>query len=250
MKGLLIVFSLLFYCTNACFAEENAVKISEIMINPEGKDENKEWVELYNTSNKSLELENWQIVINDKTTALNRKIQAKGHILVKPEGSIKNTEGVIQLLDSQNTIVDQINYSKTKEGNSYSHIIVVNSDKRKTVWKETQPTPLSPNSIIYEISGLVSKNPVIKNEYYFEINNKQKITFSKQDFNFKEISQTLQENDYIEIHANKTPSGYELIDYRVITKAPKRKSKKESDLSAALLLIPISSLLLLKIRSI
>ena len=246
-----ILLTLLIYLSlsNLCFANNSAVKINEIMANPKGKDEGKEWIELYNTSNEIINLENW-IISNppDKNFEIKKtKINPKSHIVIKSKITLQNKENTIALLNSESVLIDQITYAKPQEGQSYSHISIKSKDTQKSTWQNSIPSPKSQNPILYELSGFISKEPTIAKNYYFEINDKQKIIFDKEDFNFKELAQILKKNQFIEIRAKKQSKYFQLEEYRIKT-IPNQSDKKKSDHSKTItLIILITSLLIIQL---
>lgn len=102
------------------------VFINEILTNPEGKDEDYEWIEIYNNNQIEVDLSNWQIKSSSKTFKIpqNTKIFAKSFLIFsRPTTKIAllNNGGLIELLDSQNNLIQKLNYPKSsKENYSYA----------------------------------------------------------------------------------------------------------------------------------
>jgi hypothetical protein len=104
---------------------DNFVRINEIFPNP--KNENDEFIELYNFSNKAINLKNWIIKDASKGSGYVFKegdvIGAKGYFVVVREDSKLsfNNTGLesVYLIDSVGVERDRISYSGTKEGLSY-----------------------------------------------------------------------------------------------------------------------------------
>lgn len=249
MQKVFLILVIFYHLSNICFANNFPVKISEIMANPEGKDQGKEWIELYNTSDKKIDLSKLYIQIDDKSFAINQNINPKSHLKITSPLSLKNTTNSVQLI-YEDQVLEVVNYSKPKENLSYSHVIIKNSDKQKASWQNTTPTPGSQNQILYELSGWISKEPSIAKKYYFEINGKQKIIFDNTNFKFNDLSASLKIGTYIEIQANKKNEQYYLQQYRLKSFKEESTTKKESNHTITLLSIAALLLLLIKKSSI
>jgi hypothetical protein len=63
----------------------NAVIISEIMYNPAGSDTNREWVELYNPGDETINIEGWKLRENNANRNL---VLQQGSFEIPPEGFI------------------------------------------------------------------------------------------------------------------------------------------------------------------
>ncbi len=111
------------------FSDE--IVISEIYPNPEGRDNrdgNYEWIELYNCSSRDVNLIGWQIDdilrkgSKSYTIKENKIISAKSHLVLTNE-EIKvifnNSGDEVNLLWPDGTVVDNVSYGKSIEGQSY-----------------------------------------------------------------------------------------------------------------------------------
>lgn len=113
-----------------------SMTITEVMYNPVGSDTGREWVELYNSGNKPVELEagqkGWRIhdganhifadavvvppggfvlVANNPTTF---KAQYGNTLsVVKSALSLNNTSGTLSLVDADGEVVDTVSYTKS-----------------------------------------------------------------------------------------------------------------------------------------
>lgn len=97
----------------------NSVIISEFIPNPEGKDNESEWIELYNNSNQAADLSSWQLDTGEKTKSFvfpaSTSIAANQYlILTRPTTklSLNNTAGKIRLLYPTGQISQEIKYDK------------------------------------------------------------------------------------------------------------------------------------------
>lgn len=106
---------------------EYNIIISEIMPNPIGSD-NEEWIELYNTSGRDVNLINW--VIDDKEGGSkphefkeNLTIKANNYLVLDKEDikiSLNNPFDHVRLFNQQNIEIDNVEYSKALEGEAYA----------------------------------------------------------------------------------------------------------------------------------
>ncbi len=132
--------------------EEYTIRINEFIPNPEGNDSatmpDGEWIELYNYGTETIDLtglilkdnRGTEISITD-TTTYDPIIEPETFIVVymnKAFGFLNN-DGFekIELLSQSNQKIDEITYSDSKEGNSWSLI--------KDTWQITKPTPNQEN---------------------------------------------------------------------------------------------------------
>jgi len=113
------------------------IRINEFLPNPVGNDEEGEYIELYNFSNKSVDLCGW--FLGDSTKANKHKIEndciiSGGEFLVvyRKDSDIAlnntNNESVF-LLDSDENEIDKVDYNGSKEGYSYGF------DEKKNKWR-------------------------------------------------------------------------------------------------------------------
>ena len=122
------------------------IQISEFLPDPEGEDEDGEWVELYNSGNSNLDLlglelyDNYgsdpDLIITDSTTTQGTVIDSKSYLVVYTNGvsGFLNNDGFekITLKDLEESIIDEVTYSGSDEGLSWS----LSEEK----WQQTQPT--------------------------------------------------------------------------------------------------------------
>jgi len=111
---------LLFLIFNLVFGEVNGILVSEIMYNPEGNDNGREWIEIINLSTQTLNIfggkKGWRIndgtnhlfeetnitlnpnevlvIVQDKNVFLNEHPDFKGKI-IQANFSLKNESGAI-----------------------------------------------------------------------------------------------------------------------------------------------------------
>ncbi|MCD6085482.1 lamin tail domain-containing protein [bacterium] len=124
---LLIFFNLIFF--RFCLA----LKFNEIFPNPEGKDLNKEWIELYNDSSSSVDLYNHKI--KDKAGKI---FKIKDRYLIKqkeffviypnPKLIINNQDEVLYLINPKGKILDKV-VLKEKVPEEVSYCLIKNKWK-------------------------------------------------------------------------------------------------------------------------
>ncbi len=112
------------------------IRFSEIMPNPEGDDEDLEWIEVENVSDEPLKLVG--LKLEDKTsesTLPEKTISAKGFVVYqKPEFSLtlNNSSETLRLFDALGDEIDSVSYEDSEEGVSFSRF--------GDAWKWTEPT--------------------------------------------------------------------------------------------------------------
>jgi len=110
------------------------------MINPKGKDEGKEWIELVNLSDKTIDISNWKI----KT--------GKIEINIPENTNIKTNEyKIVENKNSQNKIIQSLKYEKSKEGKSLSNIKIFHENNQTLTdykWTEVSKNKENPITII------------------------------------------------------------------------------------------------------
>ena len=128
------------------------IKITEFLPDPIGADADSEWIELFNSGEYALNLENSSIYDNigvdadifiaDSNTLNNTIIYPKEFLVVYTIGrdSLLNNDGFEKIrLYKDDYLIDEVSYSGSKEGLSWSKV-----DSR---WILTYPTPNEPNEI-------------------------------------------------------------------------------------------------------
>ncbi len=124
------------------------VYFNEILPSPEGPDAENEWLELYNSNDFAVDLAGWRIKDKVGQTKLfvcptDTIIEAQGFFLVlRPQSNItlQNSGDGLILFDPNQKIVDEVDYPKASQGQSY------NKTDSGWAWSETL-TPLQVNII-------------------------------------------------------------------------------------------------------
>lgn len=104
------------------------IRITEVLANPEGRDDGKEWIELWNAGEETVYLEGMQLHIGSKNFEFTNSDLAliKNeyiHLLSSYTGiSLSNKGNTIQLLSENNEVIDELEYAETAEGVSYGYV--------------------------------------------------------------------------------------------------------------------------------
>lgn len=157
---------------NETVLDYDVIKITEFLPDPEGNDDASmpggEWVELYNSGNIALDLLGFElydntgsdpdIAISDTSTLSGTIIQPNSYLIIYSNGisGFLNNDNFekIKLYDIYNNLLDEITYSDSDEGVSWS----LSEEK----WQKTVPTPNYAN----EDNKTSSKSEIIIGEIY------------------------------------------------------------------------------------
>lgn len=150
------------------------IQISEIFPNPKGKDGDNEWIELYNPTDESTNLGNWQIIQSDTAKASKVKklilpdilnIPSKSYLILSNGNlkfTLKNKNNLVELKSFNDKTVDAIKYEKSSENLSFARIIVKKDGKSKIIRKWVKPSKNSKNPILNETNNLTNKNQALQ----------------------------------------------------------------------------------------
>ncbi len=142
------------------------IYISEILPNPLGEDAKGEWVELYNASQRDINLGNWKL--DDKeggskpyTVPDDIIIKAKSHLTLPRTDtklSLDNREDSVRLFNFEEEIQDELTYEKAKENLSFAKTEVIYEDRIEIDWIWTPViTKNTHNQKLYRIRGEVEE---------------------------------------------------------------------------------------------
>lgn len=197
------------------------LEITEVFPNPKGKDQDKEWLEIYNKGNQSVNLANWKI---NKKSIKNLVITPNGYIAINT--TLKNTDAQIQLKDFNGKIIDQISYKEAKENFSYS--------KLGDNWYWTNPTKNGPNPQIEIFEAQVISRPEAINgilQFTTKRNDAknsktEKIIIENPDS--KQLFQTLlKENTKIKLTVEKHDTQQKMLELKILeTSEPEKEDHK------------------------
>ncbi len=136
---------------------EKTIKVNEILPNPQGKENKKEYIELYNFGKREINLKNWQLRDSSKNgqyVFLKNTVIKPGDYLVVYRSVFKfalNNAGreEVFLLNPNGELVDSIKYENAKENISYGF------DRKNKKWRWSNK--LTPGK-----ENIFSKIPKIK----------------------------------------------------------------------------------------
>ncbi|MDD5253545.1 MAG: lamin tail domain-containing protein [Candidatus Nanoarchaeia archaeon] len=116
------------------------VIINEFLPNPENQ---KEFIELYNPTEELINLKDYYFIDKSNHTIKipEKVIKPSEFIIIETKAFLNNDKEEVKLFQ-QNNLVDQINYSYSKKGYSYSKI--------NNKWVLTKPTPNEGNKLVEE----------------------------------------------------------------------------------------------------
>lgn len=122
------------------------IHISEFMPNPVGSDEEGEWIEIYNNSDKVVDLSGWKIDDEEGgstpfTINKNTLINPKDYLVFKrPQTNLalNNDADEVRLFHPDGVLIENISYTAVAEGESYARI------NNQWQWTTT-PTPGAEN---------------------------------------------------------------------------------------------------------
>ncbi len=100
------------------------IKINELLPNPAGVDTNKEWIELYNCSSDTVNIEGWYIIdkANGKQVLSKYYLEPDEFYLFYTTISLNQTDETIGLYTKEGNLMDYISYSSSVEEKSLSRI--------------------------------------------------------------------------------------------------------------------------------
>lgn len=109
----------------------NNILISEVM--PYPKDNNEEWIELYNNNDFTVSLDNWYIDDGENTGSSPKlfsiSIAPKQYIVIELTSWLFNNDGdAVRVLDSNKTEKDSFAYPTTKKGKTYGRVSFPSND--------------------------------------------------------------------------------------------------------------------------
>jgi len=132
--------------------------LNEILPNPIGADKDGEWIELYNSGDKKVNLKGWILATSAKTSgkqyifAGDNFFEAKSYLAIKRSESglvLANESGKVSLIWPPEKIMSEVSYGAAKEGKSYAFV------NNAWQWADA-PTPGQENSL--KVSAAISKS--------------------------------------------------------------------------------------------
>lgn len=158
----------------------DSLVINEFIPNPQGSDQENEWIELRNNSQQTIDISQWQIKtdLSQKGFVIpnNTFIAKKQFIILKKPTTnltLTNQEGSLFLLYPGGETKQQINYQDAQEGKS------INQLGEEYIWS-SQPTPGLSNIIVH--SGQLKKQKFSNNKQKYKKYKTLKSREQKQTF--------------------------------------------------------------------
>jgi hypothetical protein len=122
----LVVFDNRYYSSDTITVEiyPKKITINEFLPNPEGKDEEEEWIEIYNDSDQIVDIGGWQL---DDEEGGSRPFVFPENTLIAPKNylvfsrpttniALNNDKGKVRLLLSTGTVFQEISYEQSPQG--------------------------------------------------------------------------------------------------------------------------------------
>ncbi|MBD3311330.1 MAG: PKD domain-containing protein [Candidatus Magasanikbacteria bacterium] len=102
--------------TENIYYDPSDIVINEIVSDPVSGES--EFVELYNNTTKTIDLENWYIKEGgDSKTNLEGNIKSKKFFVIeKPKGNLNNSGDIIKLFDPNDNLIDEVSYGTWDDG--------------------------------------------------------------------------------------------------------------------------------------
>lgn len=132
-NAIIVILSFLLLCPYFAFAQ---IEITEIMADPEGSDDNREWIKILNSSSETIDLTDWKfyenetnhrlsgdLILEPNQTAIiadnidNYKLDYPEYSgpLIDSSFSLKNTGEYLAIKDADGNIVFEIDYSSEEK---------------------------------------------------------------------------------------------------------------------------------------
>ena len=233
------------------------IEISEVFPNPVGPDKGKEWLEIHNTGDDTVNLGSWEIHSTTKKFKIpsNFTIKPAAYMLLNFDDiklTLKNGPNEIYLIDPEQNEIDSISYDEAPENIAFAKIIFHNqsprnenyfipvasaqehssteTDETKWLWTGTK-TPGKPNPVYAIFEGKISGKGL---QNFSVENGKEKIlvNFEKQKINPDLIALAVQQQAKVKITGiKKGKNEYELESYEVIQQKADKKNADEKSRS-------------------
>ncbi len=219
------------------FGLKSDIIINEFIPNPDGKDSENEWIELYNTSNHSIDLSNW--FLDDRDGGSNPYlfpdgtiISPNGYLIIKITDSgiaLNNKGDSVRLFNPSISLVEEVvykeiakegwSYNRDNDGNWYWYFDPSPGEKNKSSvggydesWPE-KPAEVEniaqarklPNKTYTLVKGQVTVKPGVLSSRYFYI---QDDTAAIQIYSYYKQFPELNLGDYIEVYGQLSGKYY------------------------------------------
>ncbi len=110
--------------SNITLALDYALKLNEILPDPDGADTGSEWIEVYNSNNFDVYLKDWQLKIGTKSQVLAAEnVKPNGFLIISPSYSLTNTGTEVSLISPHGLISDNFKYDYSQTDFSWERNI-------------------------------------------------------------------------------------------------------------------------------
>lgn len=151
-----------------------SIDVTEILPNPDGADQDGEWIEITNGSDAGVDLGNW--TIDDGEGGSEPYVIPSGTIINPGETlvfnrtetgiALNNSDETVQIVDYNGEVIDEVSYDTSEEGESYAEISVEENSSETAsltefgtkifkIWTWTTPTPGEKNPSWKQFKGKV-----------------------------------------------------------------------------------------------
>lgn len=128
---------------NGDFSEK--ILITELLPNPKGSDTENEWIELFNSDDKDINLANWKLDDSEEGSKpyifSNKTIIKKNEYLIIPRTlsklSLNNNKDSVRLYDFEGTLIDEVGYEKAQDGWSYALINLIEKETSENITNDS-----------------------------------------------------------------------------------------------------------------
>lgn len=173
---------------------EDDLIISEFIPNPIGSDDN-EWIEIYNQSEKEINLFDWSVDDIDGGSKAYKfstsTIAAKSFLLVERSESkigLNNSGDAVRLLDPNGQVWQEVVYEKIPEGSSYAWDF-----ENKEWFVSVEPSPSNMN---IKAEDIVIENEILFVPQVFEIEKNEEIVVQGVAINYSEDGRSVYLADF------------------------------------------------------
>jgi len=210
----------------------DSVFISELMVNPDGKDKGAEWIELVNYGKNDVRLGGW-VLDDDKNGGskpfilTGQVIPAEGVLIVSDVDSklsLNNSGDSVSLFDFNGNLKDEIVYKNSYEGKSYSRIVVKDNTSvergNEYNWQWVENVSKGKMNNKYEkITAVVDQSFDGKSPYVieFKMNGKLiKVNFTESVLSASLASLTFKKGNELELVLSKNGNEYMLQKFKLL----------------------------------
>lgn len=208
--------------TNNRLTFSNDILISEFVADPD--EDNTEWIELYNTTPREINLTDWTITDGaGSASTLSGSILANDFLVIEsPKGKLNNAGDLISLRDENNVVINEIAYGNFDDGDTSDNAPTANNPASVARQKENYNT--GNNSADFKITDSPSKGFANTINAPLASIEETKNTPSSSHIIITEIFPdpygTDYENEFIEIY-NSSDKALDLNNYRLENKLGK-----------------------------